>query len=132
MSDRQFVHSPHGDALHNIAIMIGKSICAERGYHFLPHRALQDKSIYPGIPDIYIRRDDRTHSGARIIHRQDHFIIEIESKTTNASIQLKARQFSSDDLTELIIIDLRKLRNSDVWRNVTLGDLVDFMEEWIP
>jgi len=136
MSERSFQHAPHGDTLHDIAIMIGKSICAERGYTFLDPRPLHDKHIYPGIPDIYIRRSKKTPSGAKVIHGYEDWIIEIESNPTAASISKKRKQFSGDGITDLLIVDLRKLGGNDgtpkSWRNVKLGDLVDFMSEWVP
>lgn len=132
MSSREFRHAPHGETLHDIAIMIGKSICAERDYAFLDPRPLNDKHIYPGIPDIYIRRSKKTPSGAKVIHGYEDWIIEIESNPTTASISKKKKQFSGDGVTDLIIVDLRKLRNSEEWEKVFLGDLVSFLKEWIP
>ena len=132
MSAREFRHAPHGDTLHDISIMIGKAICAERDYAFLDPRPLHDKHIYPGIPDIYIRRSKKTPSGAKVIHGYEDWIIEIESNPTAASITKKRKQFSGDGITDLIIVDLRKLRNSDNWEKVELGDLVAFLKEWIP
>lgn len=132
MSSREFRHAPHGETLHDIAIMIGKSICAERDYTFLDPRPLNDKHIYPGIPDIYIRRSKKTPNGARVIHGYEDWIIEIESNPTTASISKKKKQFSGDGMTDLIIVDLRKLRNSEAWEKVFLGDLVSFLKEWIP
>jgi len=132
MSAREFRHAPHGDTLHDISIMIGKAICAERDYAFLDPRPLHDKHIYPGIPDIYIRRSKKTPSGAKVIHGYEDWIIEIESNPTAASISKKRKQFSGDGNMDLIIVDLRKLRNSEDWEKVTLGDLVMFLKEWIP
>lgn len=136
MSERSFQHSPHGDTLHDIAIMVAKSLCAERGYTFLDPRPLMDKHIYPGIPDVYIRRNKKTPNGAKIIHGYEDFIIEIESNPSAASVSKKKKQFSGDGITDLLIVDLRKLRGNgskpDDWKKVLLGDLVEFLSEWVP
>jgi len=132
MSEREFRHAPHGDTMHDICIMVGKAVCARRDYKFMDPRPLHDKAMYPGVPDIYIRRNDKTRDGARVIHIYQDFIIEIESNPTTASIEKKTRQFSGDGRTDLIIVDLRKLDTENDWKAVTLGELVDFMEKWIP
>ncbi|HOK27555.1 MAG TPA: hypothetical protein PLI21_00845 [Methanomassiliicoccaceae archaeon] len=136
MSEREFRHAPHGDMLHDLAIMVGKKICSERGYYFMDPRPLKDKYMYPGIPDIYVRVNDRTPNGARIVKTWQDWIVEVESNPSAASVLKKKRQFSGDGRTDLIIIDLRKLKGNDGtpggWRKVLLGDLVDLMMEWIP
>jgi len=136
MSDREFRHSPHGDMLHDLAIMVGKKICSERGYYFMDPRPLKDKFIYPGIPDIYVRANDHLPNGARVIKTWQDWIVEVETNPSAASVSKKKKQFSGDGRTDLIIVDLRKLRGYDGsvngWRKVSLGDLVDFMNEWIP
>ena len=132
MSDVEFRHAPHGDSLHNLAIMVGKSICAERGYKFMDPRPLHDKAMYPGVPDIYVRRNDKTPNGARVIHIYQDFIIEVESKPTTASITKKTKQFSGDGFTDLIIIDLRKLKGTRRWQDITIGELMEFMDMWLP
>jgi len=129
---REFRHSPHGDTLHDLAIMVGKKICAERGYTFRDPRGLKDKAIYPGVPDIYIRRNKRTPNGAKVIHGYEDWIVEIESKPTKASVEQKIKQFSGDGVTDLIIVDLRLLTNGRSWKEVALGEFVEFMEERIP
>jgi hypothetical protein len=44
----------------------------------------------------------------------------------------KIKQFSGDGVTDLIIVDLRLLTNGRSWKEVALGEFVEFMEERIP
>jgi len=120
-----FIHHNHGDAMHNLAIMVGKSICAGRGYQFLNPDPLKAKAIYPGEPDIYVRI-----FGAHGQYK--NYVIEIETTPTKASIDKKTKQFSGDGLHELIIVDMRKLIKRKDWKNITVGELITFLELWVP
>ena len=119
-----FTHHPHGEDYHNIAIMITKSICSDRGYSFLDPRGLKDKGIFPGEPDVYVRVPN--HKGFV------NYIIEIETNPSKASITKKTNQFTGDGVHDLILIDMRMLAKKRDWKQVRLGELIAFLEERIP
>jgi hypothetical protein len=125
MMKGEFVHHNHGDRMHNLAIMIVKSICAERGYSFLDPRPFKDKAIYPGDPDVCVRIPGKQGN-------YENRIIEIETNPTTASSTTKRNQFSGDGITDLIIIDMRKLVKGRDWQAVKVGDLYAFLELWTP
>lgn len=121
----EFWHHNHGDELHNISIMLVKSICASRGYIFLDPLPFKSKAIYPGDPDVIVRIPGKKGM-------YEHRIIEIETNPTKASIEKKTRQFSGDGITDLIIIDMKQLVKKRDWKKITLGELKEFLELWTP
>lgn len=120
-----FTHHNHGDFLHNISIMLVKSICAERGYIFLDPLPFKCKAIYPGDPDVIVRIPGKKGM-------YEHRIIEIETNPTKESISKKTKQFSGDGITDLIIIDMRLLTKRRSWENITLSEIREFLEERTP
>lgn len=125
MMKGEFIHHNHGETFHNLAVMITKSICAERGYTFLDPRPFKDKAIYPGDPDVIVRI-----TGKRGMY--EHKIIEIDTNPTKATNTKKIAQFSGDGITDLILIDLRMLTKKKDWKVLKIGDLYDFLEVWVP
>lgn len=109
-------HDVHGYPLHDLAIYLTERICLNRGYKFLNKTALNDKGIYPGIPDVFIRVEaGYTDSKGRKHNAWQDYIIEIETKATRASIEKKTNQFDSTSGLELIIIDLSNVKHWDSW-----------------
>jgi hypothetical protein len=124
MMKGEFIHHPHGEEYHNIAIMITKSICSKRGYTFLDPRPFKDKGIYPGDPDVCVRVNNKTGFM--------NYVLEIETNPTKASVTKKKTQFQADGVTDLIIIDMRILSRKRDWKVVKLGELIAFLDGMIP
>lgn len=75
---------------------------------------------YPGLPDcIYSKPIDR--------FRKEIYIVEVESKLTNANLSKKLKQFKQRGITDVIIIDLSDFEAQDSW--VKLGA---FIRERLP
>jgi hypothetical protein len=130
MTGRPILIEPHGDRLHCHAIFESKLICRERGYKELDASALQRKSLYPGIPDIYVRvpwrRTDGNGGGAT--HGFTDYIIEVETDATKQSIARKKAQYDTSlKGHDLIVINLAKLNKAN-----DLNTLRNYLETMIP
>jgi hypothetical protein len=107
MASQTIVHQVHGNKLHDLAIYLTERACLELGYTFLNKKPLQDKAIYPGIPDVYVRVPwRRTSERGQATRGYTDYIIEIETNPTSESILKKQSQFTSPANHELIIIGI--------------------------
>lgn len=109
------IHQLHGDHLHDLAIYLTERACLELGYTFLNKKPLQDKAIYPGIPDVYVRVPwRRTSERGQATRGYTDYIIEIETNPTSESILKKQSQFASPANHELIIIAVKQTDSIEV------------------
>jgi hypothetical protein len=109
------IHQLHGDHLHDLAIYLTERACLELGYTFLNKKPLQDKSIWPGIPDVYVRVPwRRTSERGQATHGYTDYIIEIETNPTSESILKKQSQFTSPANHELIIIAVKQTDSIEI------------------
>jgi hypothetical protein len=120
----EFTHHDHGNEMHNLLIMVAKWASIKKGYTILDPRGIKDKGIFPGEPDLMIRVD---YKGG-----WNRYIIEVETNPSSASITKKTNQFTSDGITELLIWDVRTLTKGRDYKEVTLGEMFDWVERGLP
>ena len=102
-------HEVHGDSIHDLSIFLVERYAEKKGYKFLNKKALQDKAIYPGIPDVLFRKEDKiTRSKGKKVSLWMDYIIEVESNPSKESTELKTRQFQTDGICDLLIIPLNQ------------------------
>ena len=102
-------HEVHGDSIHDLSIFLVERYAEKKNYKFLNKKALQDKSIYPGIPDVLFRKEDKIiRSKGKKVNLWMDYIIEIESNPTKQSTELKTNQFQTDGICDLLIIPLNQ------------------------
>lgn len=118
-----------GDTLHQVAIMLVTRMCHDQGYSFENPDWLGRKSIYPGVPDVYAKRRERsTDSSGRACSFERYYIFEIETNASKASVEKKKAQFRDSTMNhELIIFDLKHVKNKD-----SLKQLNDYLKERMP
>ena len=115
MASQTIVHQVHGNKLHDLAIYLTERMCLELGYTFLNKKPLQDKAIYPGIPDVYVRVPwRRTSERGQATRGYTDYIIEIETNPTSESILKKQSQFTSPANHELIIIAVKQTDSIEI------------------
>jgi len=102
-----FYHEIHGDSVHDLTIFLIERYCEKKGYKPLKKEALRDKMIYPSIPDVFVRKEDKiTSSRGKKVNLWMDYIIEVESNPSKQSTELKTNQFQTDGICDLLIIPL--------------------------
>ena len=105
-----------GGLQHAIGILIASYHCNKNGYTFDNPSGLMNRAIYPGNPDVYVKRLETNHDEhGRKRSFWKHYVIEIETHATKASKELKRLQFNTDGGHELLLIDLTELRDDASW-----------------
>jgi len=102
--------------LHDLCIYLAERLCIKKGYKILNGKSYADRTIYPGLPDVYIEvMGGSTTRGGRRVNYKMRYVIEIETHSTKQATDKKRKQFQSDGVTDLLIIPLNKAENQRDW-----------------
>ena len=66
------------------------------------------------------------------VHHEVPFAQRLTVQAFQERVIEKTAQFTGDGVHDLILIDMRQLVKKRDWKQVRLGELIDFLEERIP